>query len=80
MSEAFFAQGWDGTSWVAEALAQPAGVDGPTNSGYLSGVSCSASSVCTAVGYFFHDFIVSPDFLDEGAFTGLAVQIGERHS
>jgi len=80
MSEAFFAQGWDGTSWVAQTLAQPAGVDSPTKSGWLSGVSCSAASVCTAVGYFFHDFIVSPDFLDEGAFTGLAVPIGERYS
>ena len=42
------AESWDGTSWVLDTVATPAGA---TSSG-LQGVSCVASGWCDAVGSY----------------------------
>jgi hypothetical protein len=76
-TDAFFAQTWDGTTWTAQTLATPAGAN---YSDYLSTVSCSSPNTCSAVGFFFHDYITSPDFLGIGAFTGIVVPLAERYS
>ena len=39
---------WNGSSWEEQAALTPAGA----TSSQLSGVSCSSSTLCTAVGYF----------------------------
>jgi len=40
------AQGWNGSSWVAQTTLNPAGATGSS----LSGVSCLTATACTAVG------------------------------
>jgi hypothetical protein len=39
---------WDGTAWTIETTPNP---NNPVNT-YLSGVSCTAATACTAVGYY----------------------------
>jgi hypothetical protein len=41
---------WNGTSWVIKATPNPAG----SNTTVLNGVSCTAASACTAVGFYFN--------------------------
>ena len=43
-----FAERWDGTSWFAESMPEPVGATYP----YVSGLSCTSSSFCTAVGSY----------------------------
>jgi hypothetical protein len=45
------AERWNGTSWSIQAIATPAHSTGT----YLYGVSCTAASACTAVGYYSSD-------------------------
>ncbi len=47
-SQAALAEEWNGTSWVVQSAANPAG----GSSVSLSGVSCTASSACIAVGSY----------------------------
>jgi hypothetical protein len=42
------AEAWNGTSWSVQTTPNPSG----TASATLTGVSCTAASACTAVGYF----------------------------
>jgi hypothetical protein len=41
------AEAWNGKKWAIEPTASPAGVE----ASYFTAVSCSAATVCTAVGY-----------------------------
>ncbi len=41
------AEAWNGTKWAVQSVPNPTGAQG----GQLSGVSCTASTVCTAVGF-----------------------------
>jgi hypothetical protein len=56
------AETWNGTAWAVQPAPTPAN----TRSGYLSGVSCTSASACTAVG----------DYIMNG--TGYAATLGER--
>jgi hypothetical protein len=42
------AESWNGTSWSVQEPPSPTGA----KEAYLTGVSCTASTACTAVGYF----------------------------
>jgi hypothetical protein len=42
------AEAWNGTAWSVQAVPNPSG----TVSATLTGVSCTAAGVCTAVGYY----------------------------
>jgi hypothetical protein len=44
-----FAERWDGTSWFAESMPEPVGAAYP----FVSGLSCTSNSFCTAVGSYF---------------------------
>jgi hypothetical protein len=43
-----FAERWDGTSWSAESMPKPVGATYP----FVSGLSCTSSTFCTAVGSY----------------------------
>ncbi len=45
------AEAWNGTSWSVESTPNPAG----TTNAQLNAVSCSSSSACTAVGYYYQN-------------------------
>jgi hypothetical protein len=42
------AEHWDGATWAIEPTPNPTGAVGS----YLTGVSCTASTTCTAVGQY----------------------------
>jgi hypothetical protein len=42
------AEKWNGTTWSAQEPPNPTGAE----EGRLSGLSCTSSTECTAVGYF----------------------------
>jgi hypothetical protein len=42
-----FAERWDGTTWFTESMPDPGGSDA-----YVSGVSCTSTSFCSAVGTY----------------------------
>ena len=46
--EATLADSWNGTTWTLQTTPNPAGA----TTSALSGVSCTAASACTAVGYY----------------------------
>jgi streptogramin lyase len=43
-----FAEGWNGTEWKEQAIPNP----GETTGSKLTGISCTAASACTAVGWY----------------------------
>jgi hypothetical protein len=45
-TENMVAERWNGTTWVLQAIASPAG----TAQAYLTSISCKAATACTAVG------------------------------
>lgn len=55
-THAALAEGWNGTSWAIETTPNPTSA----TSSELNGLSCTATSVCTAVGDFSPSLVVSP--------------------
>jgi hypothetical protein len=49
------AENWDGTQWALDAVADPPSAPGPALEGRLSSISCSAATICVAVGAFSED-------------------------
>jgi hypothetical protein len=62
------AERWNGTAWVIQATRNPGG----TNGSYLSGVSCTSATACTAVGFYYIATVVNETFVQ--------VTLAERHS
>ncbi|MDQ6805931.1 MAG: hypothetical protein M3065_13410, partial [Actinomycetota bacterium] len=46
LGQATLAEAWDGTTWTLQPTPNPAG-----SSGWLSGVSCTSATACTAAGF-----------------------------
>ena len=46
------AERWNGTEWSLQTTPNPAGRTGENNYLTLSGISCTASNACTAVGWY----------------------------
>lgn len=44
-----FGQGWNGTTWSLQSTPNPAGSTG----GAVNGISCTSSTICESVGYFY---------------------------
>jgi hypothetical protein len=57
------AERWNGSSWAIQPTPNPAGAEGSV----LSGVSCTAATACTAVGYY-----------DNSSFGNPALTLAER--
>jgi hypothetical protein len=47
-TEATLAERWNGTSWAIQATPNPSGA----RSSLLSGVACTSTTACTAIGYY----------------------------
>lgn len=47
------AERWNGKAWSVQQIARPVGAHGKKGGVYLTGVSCTARSACTAVGTAF---------------------------
>jgi hypothetical protein len=45
---------WDGSSWSVESMPDPANVFPGSTSATILGLSCSSSSFCVAVGFFYN--------------------------
>jgi hypothetical protein len=64
------AEHWNGTSWTVVPTPNPAG----TNAGALSGISCTSSTACTAVGQYTSPTTGLPETLAE-AWNGMTWSI-----